>query len=130
MSGRRLDNHCPDCGVGITDRSTYCGPCSKKGKKNPRYRHGLFRIKANPKRSITIEYAEWMKGVFKRDNWRCQHCNSNAKLRAHHIYSYAKYPELKLHVENGITLCEHHHRQLHQLFGHDVDPKQLKMVLR
>ena len=123
---RKLGKHCPKCDIEIDDRATTCRACNKSGEDNPCYRHGLSKMQASPERSITIEYAEWMKSVFARDNWKCQHCGSDAKLRAHHIYSYAKYSELRLNVANGITLCEYHHKQLHQLFGLNVKPKQLK----
>ncbi len=123
---RRLDNHCLDCGKEIDDRATHCSSCSKTGERHPRYRGGLVQIKGEHRRDRIVGYIEWMKSVFARDDWKCQHCDSNAKLRAHHIYSYAKYPELRLNMANGITLCEFHHQQLHQLFGLNVTPEQLK----
>lgn len=125
-NNRSLDKKCPDCGKEITDNATYCNSCARKGRRSTCYKHGLSKINVNPGRDSTVNYAEWMKDVFERDQFHCQHCNSNAKLRAHHIYSYAKYPELRLHIENGITFCEFHHKQLHQLFGNDVTSAQLK----
>lgn len=58
----------------------------------------------------TPEYREWRKAVFKRDNYTCQCCGKKSKkLEAHHKYNYAEYPELRLDVDNGITLCENCH---------------------
>jgi hypothetical protein len=31
-------------------------------------------------------------------------------LEAHHLKSYAEYPELRYDVENGVTLCSYHHQ--------------------
>lgn len=61
------------------------------------------------------QYKEWRKKVFERDNYICQDCgicSGNGKatyLTAHHIKSFAKHPELKFEVSNGVTLCEECH---------------------
>lgn len=58
------------------------------------------------------EYAKWRSEVFKRDNWTCQECGiRNNKLHPHHIKSFAEYPELRLEVSNGITLCHDCHKK-------------------
>jgi len=54
----------------------------------------------------SARYAEWRKQVFERDDFTCQLCNERGgKLAAHHIKPFAKHEELRLQVENGITLC-------------------------
>ena len=58
------------------------------------------------------EYVAWRKAVFERDNYTCQNCGRRGgKLEAHHIKSFALYPELRLEVSNGITLCKLYHRK-------------------
>ncbi len=128
-TNRRSDNHCPECGVIIDDRATFCSSCSKKGKRSHKYKDGLGNLSTNlrhHRRDYIIDYAQWMKDVLERDNYQCQHCNEIKNLRVHHINAFAKYPELRTQLENGITLCEYHHRQLHQLFGINITPEQLK----
>lgn len=59
------------------------------------------------------EYAEWRKQVFERDNYTCQHCgdNTGGNLEADHIRPFAFYPELRLDVSNGRTLCRDCHKE-------------------
>jgi len=80
------------------------------------------------------EYIAWKVAVFRRDKHTCQCCGSraNKKLRAHHIHSFSDYPELRLDVGNGITLCENCHENkipgsLHHTYGcYDVTEDQLR----
>ncbi len=56
-------------------------------------------------------HKEWRTSVFERDNYTCQDCgirSGNGKrvnLNADHIKPYALYPDLRLDVSNGKTLC-------------------------
>lgn len=58
------------------------------------------------------KYKQWRLDVFKRDGFKCKKCGSKKGINAHHIKRWAKYPSLRFDVNNGITLCRKHHREL------------------
>jgi len=61
-----------------------------------------------------IELRLWREAVFARDNWTCQDCGKRCvELNAHHIKSFAKHPELRTSIENGLTLCKKCHKKKH-----------------
>ena len=79
------------------------------------------------------EYIEWRTSVYERDIYTCQCCGKyGVKLNAHHINSFASYPELRLDVRNGITLCVECHDatesgSFHNIYGtHDTTSSQLR----
>lgn len=61
------------------------------------------------------EYKAWRAAVFKRDNYTCQICGKRGvKLNAHHKKRWSEHPELRYSVENGMTLCERCHKDVHR----------------
>ena len=79
-----------------------------KGDKNPNWKGG--RSKGYKTGYNSAEYKNWRKEVFKRDGYSCQKCGiMNVYITAHHIKSFAYFPELRFEVSNGLTLCEKCH---------------------
>jgi 5-methylcytosine-specific restriction endonuclease McrA len=67
------------------------------------------------------QFKHWRIAVFKRDAFTCQNCLVHGGyLTAHHIKSFAKFPDLRYEISNGTTLCEpchsatdHYYKRLH-----------------
>ena len=77
---------------------------SLRGSKSHLWKGGIH--KENLLQRARVEYKIWREGVYKRDNWTCQNCGKKGgRLNAHHIKPFSVYPELRLAIDNGITLC-------------------------
>lgn len=73
-------------------------------EKNPNWKGGLTEI--NYSERYTKDYSEWRSAVFKRDMYTCQCCGkSGGELQAHHIKDFSSYPDLRMDIGNGMTLC-------------------------
>lgn len=59
------------------------------------------------------EYKIWRKAVLERDEWLCVQCGESDRLllQVDHIKPFSLYPELRLAIDNGRTLCIACHRQ-------------------
>jgi len=108
-------------GVSNEERATHgfkkgCIPWNK-GKEYPQIQgSNHWKWKANRDELIRKDqrndplYKRWMTEVKRRDKV-CMKSDSHCfgyKV-AHHIKSWADYPELRYDVDNGITLCRLHH---------------------
>lgn len=77
---------------------------------------------------------EWRKKVFERDNYTCQDCGIRSGngvtvyLNADHIKPWALYPELRLELSNGRTLCQPCHRKT-DTFGFKTSMKSREIAL-
>ena len=59
------------------------------------------------------EYRDWHNECLRRDWYHCQLCESKERLEVHHIKSYKDYPQERLNLNNGITLCKKCHLEVH-----------------
>lgn len=77
----------------------------------------------------SIETKQWREKVFKRDHWICRECEQvGGKLRPHHIRPFAKYPDLRFDVNNGITLCKKCHDKVRGKEDESIDYFQQKLI--
>lgn len=83
------------------------------GKRNGMYKEELTEEHRIDKRGI-FGYKKWSKDVRKRDDCTCQICGKkHSKMIAHHLESYDTNIELRLDLNNGITLCQSCHNEFH-----------------
>jgi len=111
-------------------RCKKCGILKMSGKNNPSYNPNLTDIDRIDRRLIP-GYKEWVKKVYKKDNWICKKCqikkDSNGKLKkihAHHIEGYAEDKELRVEVNNGVCLCIECHNCFHKIYTKKNNTKE------
>lgn len=88
------------------DRAKYCSKsCANKGKD-------FGKTDEQKKIRTSRPYSLWRTAVFERDDYTCQDCGERGgKLNADHILRFADFPELRLELSNGRTLCEPCHKE-------------------
>ena len=76
---------------------------------------------SNKKRKKPVRKStRWSRKVKDRDGYMCVICHSRDHLVAHHIIYRSLYPKLRLHINNGITLCKDCEMESHSM---DLIPK-------
>lgn len=96
-------------------------------------------IGKKPKHSVSenhkirnfVEYSKWRRSVLNKDNNKCVICGSDHRIEAHYIYPFLSYPEKRLDITNGISMCFPHHNMFikgsfHDIYGTDTTPEQLE----
>lgn len=78
------------------------------GEKNRMWKGGITEISWGF--YLTNEYKIWKRKVKERDGC-CVLCGSKERLEADHIRPRSLYPELKLDINNGRTLCRDCHKK-------------------
>lgn len=80
-----------------------------RGAQLPRWKGGITHVNAQIRSSS--EYKQWRRDVMRRDKWTCVKCGYKGKnIHADHIKPFFLFPELRLDVSNGRTLCKTCHR--------------------
>lgn len=92
---------------------------ARRGEKSHFWKGGI--TPEHRKIRNSREYASWRTAVFERDNYTCVLCGIKGgwskeqkrkiNLNADHIKRFALYPELRLDISNGRTLCLECHQQ-------------------
>ena len=98
----------------------------RQGKGNPAYKHG--NTKTNNKLRAKVGHRAWSIAVKKRDG-SCRHCGSTEKLTAHHIKHFATFPEGRVDIHNGITLCHDCHMTEHRRVRRELKGVELPPIL-
>lgn len=84
------------------------GKIGLRGEKAPNWQGGITPI--NEKIRKSVQYQEWRKLVFLRDNHTCVLCeNRGGVIHADHIKPFSLFPDLRFEISNGRTLCKKCH---------------------
>ena len=86
----------------------------KVRENNKRYYLNL-KLKLAESGISTRMLKAWSIQVRDRDNYTCQACESTEDVHAHHIQPKSMFPELALDLDNGMTLCNSCHTDIHSL---------------
>lgn len=104
--------------------------CHARGEKHYRWNPSLTEEERdnNKSRTTTIEYRQWKISIFKKYNRKCAICGKihtdNNPLRAHHLDSWDNNIEKRFDEENGVALCEEHHKEFHSIYGYGNNTKE------
>ena len=94
---------------------------SLTGRKNPKHSEFMRGKKYNYKEDRSqlskkiprrnMRYLIWRQMVLQRDKRQCKLKDTECigKLEVHHIVPFRESEELRYNVDNGITVCHHHH---------------------
>lgn len=79
---------------------------ANRGEKHWNWKGGISRGRRGDRKHLI-----WCRLVKERDGWACRIKNRECigGVIAHHILRYSDYRKLRYNINNGITLCRHHH---------------------
>lgn len=117
----RITKNCAVCGkemvvpISNKDRYTTCSLVCRRTYRsesgNSNWQGGDYSRKYRVKELSRLEYKNWRKSVFERDDYTCQFCHKRGRdLQADHIKPWKYFPELRYELSNGRTLCLKCHR--------------------
>lgn len=116
---------CVDCGTRVAGRpkgaSPRCVACKNKFYRGSN--HHSWKADKSPESCTnairrSIQYKEWRKAVYERDDYTCIVCGiRGGRLHAHHLNGFTDFPDLRYDPRNGVTLCVKHHMEFHKQFG-------------
>ena len=115
FKGRRSNKFCSQRHYWDFLKKSGIKPPSRKGVKSPRAGNKAWNWKGGitPERKkayFSKEYKQWRSDVFQRDNWTCQTCGARGYVEAHHIKDWARFPQLRYVLDNGVALCRECHK--------------------
>lgn len=95
----------------------------RAGPNSHFWKGGIATVNDSIRKSL--EYTNWRDTIFERDKYTCNDCNIvGTRLVVHHLIplNYILYKDLDIlyDTNNGLTLCEECHKDLHKLIGYKI----------
>lgn len=60
---------------------------------------------------------QWTSDILKSADFTCDICGiRGGSLHAHHLLNFSSHPEERFNLDNGVCLCEDHHRKFHSVY--------------
>lgn len=128
----RIEYKCDNCGrICESTRSDYekynkhfcSNECSGEYKKSPFITDELRERKRF--RKVDKRWSSMVKRKFKG---KCVICGSskskNVRIVSHHLDGWNLEPSKRLDIDNGVCLCEEHHKEFHSIYGYGQNTKQ------
>lgn len=104
--------------------------CKKHGEEHYKWNPNLTDEdrKRNSSRLTQPGYKKWRGEVLGKYNNKCVICGKkktkNNKLIPHHLNSWDTHIEERFDVENGVAICEEHHKEFHMKYGYGNNTKE------
>lgn len=98
--------------------SKTCGGKFYTSERAQRWKGGV--TSENMKIRHSTEYKAWKLAVFYRDGKKCVWCGSKKNIEADHIKPFALFPELRMELSNGRTLCHECHMATESYKNHKL----------
>jgi hypothetical protein len=95
----------------------------KLGERNGSWRGGISKLRDVLRK--TKEYKSWYMSVLRRDEFKCTECDSKKKLEIHHKKPVSLFPELRINMDNAVTLCRECHTKTESYL---IPIKQLRAI--
>jgi 5-methylcytosine-specific restriction endonuclease McrA len=94
---------------------------AQRGERHHNWKGGVYDSMERKIRH-SLEYREWRRHVFQRDDYTCQSCGTRGgELNADHELPFALYPDLRFEILNGRTLCVPCHRKTATYGGRSIE---------
>jgi len=99
------------------ERSTKSCGCLNRGENHHCW-SGLTNGQPPSRQYHSPEDKRYAREVKKRDNYTCVVCGKRGgKLETHHLYSHLDYPQYRLDIDYGRTVCKIEHAEFHSWMG-------------
>lgn len=124
--------NCPICGTEVFDKPyrrkhTCSNKCrlewqrQLRGEKHWNYVGSDHR---EQRKRLWSDLREWRTKIIARDE-HCIVCSTKEKLIAHHLNNFSEFPDKRLDLNNGITMCHTCHWRFHRETSHKHATKEM-----